>query len=25
VLEHPAFFAVGFSEKRFTDFLAKAG
>lgn len=25
VLEHPAFFAVGFSEKRFTDFLAKSG
>ena len=23
VLEHPAFFAVGFSEKRFTDFLEK--
>ena len=23
VLEHPAFFAVGFSEKRFTDFLTK--
>ena len=23
VLEHPGFFAVGFSEKRFTDFLAK--
>ena len=23
VLEHPAFFAVGFSEKRFTDFLQK--
>ena len=23
VLEHPAFFAVGFSEKRFTDFLRK--
>ena len=23
VLEHPAFFAVGFSEKRFTDFLKK--
>jgi arsenate reductase len=23
VLEHPEFFAVGFSEKRFTDFLAK--
>ena len=25
VLEHPAYFAVGFSEKRFTDFLAKSG
>ena len=25
VLEHPAFFAVGFSEKRFGDFLARAG
>ena len=25
VLEHRAFFAVGFSEKRFTDFLAKTG
>jgi len=25
ILEHPAFFAVGFSEKRFTDFLAKLG
>ena len=25
VLEHPSFFAVGFSEKRFGDFLAKAG
>ena len=25
VLEHPAFFAVGFSEQRFTDFLAKTG
>ena len=24
VLEHPAFFAVGFSEKRFTDFLKKS-
>lgn len=23
VLEHPAFFAVGFSEKRFSDFLEK--
>ena len=23
VLEHPAFFAVGFSEKRFTDYLGK--
>jgi arsenate reductase len=23
VLEHPAFFAVGFSEKRFADFLKK--
>jgi arsenate reductase len=25
VLEHPSFFAVGFSEKRFADFLAKTG
>ena len=25
VLEHPSFFAVGFSEKRFTDFLEKTG
>ena len=25
VLEHPAFFAVGFSEQRFIDFLTKAG
>ena len=25
VLEHPAFFAVGFSEKRFTEFLEKTG
>ena len=25
VLEHPAFFAVGFSEKRFGDFLAGTG
>mgnify|MGYP001813871136 CR=1 FL=1 len=25
VLEHPSFFAVGFSEKRFVDFLAKTG
>ena len=24
VLEHPSFFAVGFSEKRFTDFLKKS-
>ena len=23
VLEHPSFFAVGFSEKRFTDYLGK--
>lgn len=25
VFEHPSFFAVGFSEKRFADFLEKAG
>ena len=25
VLEHPAFLAVGFSEQRFIDFLAKTG
>jgi len=25
VLEHPSFFAVGFSEKRFAEYLEKAG
>ncbi len=25
VLEHPSFFAVGFSEKRFAEFLARSG